>query len=121
MPVDLDAPNRAAFRTFGAQVQTGKMWTFTPLAGAAFDIDVIYDEAWSAIQIKSTGVGGRGGIAPVSTTAPAVLVRLADVPAGARIEQGGALKNNVTQQTYSVADVQPDGMGCLRLHLNETS
>lgn len=117
MPVDLDAANRAAFRVFGEQVQKGQKWTYTPRGGVGFDIDVIFDEAWSELQIRSN----RGGIAPVATTAPAVLVRLADVPNGVTLKQGDALKNNLTQQTYEVADPKLDGMGCMRLILNETT
>lgn len=118
MPVDLDAPNRAGMRLFGAAAQTGSKWTYTPQGGQAFDIDVIYDEAWATIGVQAVG---RGAIAPVSTTAPAVLVRLADVPQGVKLQQGDALLNNVTAKTYSVADTLLDGMGCMRLILNETS
>lgn len=118
MPVDLDAPNRAGMRLFGAAAQTGSKWTYTPQGGQPFDIDVIYDEAWATIAVQAMG---RGAIAPVSTTKPAVLVRLADVPQGVILQQDDALLDHVKARTFTVADTQPDGMGCMRLFLNETT
>lgn len=119
MAVDLDAPARAGLRAFGVLAQTGKKWTYTPAAGTPYDLDGIFDEAWSSITVQAIG---RGGIAPVSTTKPAILIRLADCPpASAPLNTDGALKNNVTAQTYSIADTQVDGMGCIRLILNETT
>lgn len=118
MPVDLDAPTRAGLRVFGAAAQTGSKWTCTPQGGQPFDIDVIYDEAWATIGVQAMG---RGAIAPVSTTKPAILVRLADLPQGVTIKQKDVLRNNAAAQNYSVADAQPDGMGCVRLMLNKTN
>lgn len=106
-------------RVFGAKAQTGRAWTYTaPPPTQPFDIDGIFDEAWATIGIQAVG---RGAIAPVSTTKPALLVRLADLPSGVKPQQGDTLRNNVTGQTYSVADAQPDGMGCMHLILNETT
>lgn len=118
MPADLDAPNRAALRVFGAAAQTGSKWSYTPQVGEPFDVDVIYDEAWATIAVQAMG---RGAIAPVSTTKPAVLVRLADVPVGVTLQQDDDLRDNVKARTFTVSDTQPDGMGCMRLFLNETT
>lgn len=118
MPVDLDAPNRAAMRLFGAAAQTGSKWTYTPQGGQAFALDVIYDEAWASIGVQAVG---RSAIAPVSTTKPAITVRLGDVPQGVTLQQDDQIHDNVSQRTFTVADAQPDGMGCMRLFLNETT
>lgn len=119
MPVDLDAPNRAAMRLFGQEAQDGGKWTYTaPQNGPSFDIDVIYDEAWATLQVAAVG---RGAIAPLSTTKPAVSIRVADIPQGSSIQKNGSLRDNVKQKTYSVADAQPDGMGFVRLTLNKTN
>jgi hypothetical protein len=116
MPVDLDAPNRAGMRLFGAAAQTGSKWTYTPQGGDPFDIDVIYDEAWSTLGVQGIG---RGGFAPVSTTKPAILMRLKDVPQGIFLKQDDTMRDNASARSFSVADAQPDGMGCMRLMLNE--
>jgi hypothetical protein len=116
MPVDLDAPNRAAMGAFGDQAQTGKKWTYTPTVGQAFDIDGVYDEAWNTLAIQSIS---RGGIAPVSTTKPALWVRIADLPIGFKPRQREALLRHSTGQNYAVADTQIDGMGGIRLILTK--
>jgi hypothetical protein len=118
MPVDLGRANRAAFRVFGALAQTGRKWTYTPADGDPFDIDVIYDEAWSTLEIRGVS---RGGLAPIATTKPAVLLQLKDVPSGIVLQEDDALRDNVKARTFTVAHIQPDGMDCSRLMLNETT
>jgi hypothetical protein len=46
---------------------------------------------------------------------------LQDVPQGVTLRQDDALRDNAGDRTFSVADAQPDGMGCMRLMLNETT
>lgn len=120
MAVDLDAPNRAAFRAFGDKAQTGQGWTYTPAQGQPFDIDGIYDEAWAVLGIQA-GIGGRGGIAPISTTKPALLLRIVDMPAGFKPKQKDCLRRKAKAQNYTISDTQPDGMGCIRLILTKTA
>lgn len=113
MPVDLDAPNRAALRLFGDQAQTGQEWTYTPQgATPAFDINGVYDEAWSSLGIQTIG---RGGIAPVSSTQPALWVRVADLPAGFKPRQRDRLLRKATGQNYQIGDTLVDSMGGIRL------
>ena len=117
MSVDLDAPTRAALAVFGEVAQTGETWTYTPQGGTPFQIDGVFDEAWSSITIKND----RFGIAPVSTTKPCLLVRLADFPSGVTPQQGGGLVRGKNAQAYTVADVNQDGFGCAHLPLNESA
>ena len=58
---------------------------------------------------------------PLSTTAPALWIRLLDLAQDFKPKQDDALRNNVTQQTYSIADTLLDGQGGMRLILNETT
>lgn len=117
MPVDLDAPTRAGLRAFGDVAQTGKAWTYTPKGAAPFDLDAIYDEAWATIEIRNT----RFSMAPVSTTKPCILVRLADFPAGLKPAQFDTVVRNSTCEAYEIADVNEDGFGCAHLPLNDVT
>lgn len=116
MAVDLDAPARAVLAAFGDTAQTGLDWSYTPQGGAPFDLDGMFDEAWSSVEIKEQ----RFSIAPVSTTKPCLLVRLADFPPGLTPQQGDTLFRKSKNTAYVVADVNPDGFGCFHLPLNET-
>lgn len=116
MPVDLEAPNRAGMRLFGDQAQKGNNWTCTPLIGAPFDVDAIFDEAWNSLSIQSIG---RGGIAPVATTKPAILVQMRDLPVGFKPKQRDLWLRKATGVTYEAADPQTDGMGCYRILLTK--
>lgn len=116
MPVDLDAPNRAALGAFGDAAQAGKKARYTPLDGPSFDLDGLFDEAWATIEIRQS----RFGISPVSTTKPCFGVRLADFPAGVTPEQGAKIVR-ANGKEYSISDAQPDGLGWVYLSLNEIS
>lgn len=118
MPVDLDAPNRAAMRLFGDQAQKGQKWTYFPQNGQPFDINGIYDEAWNSIGIQNLG---RAGIAPVSTTQPAFWLRIADLTGGFRPKQRDRLRQNATGQSFQISDTLPDSMGGIRLLLTKVS
>lgn len=117
MPVDLDAPARAALAAFGDTVQNGGPVTYTPQGGQAFPLDVLYDESWASLTITASR---HGGVVPVSTTKPCLGARLPDFPTGVLPQQGDALVR-ANGEAYEVADVNPDGFGWVYLKLNRTN
>lgn len=98
----LDAALTVVRDTFPAAVSYTPASTGTPEA-----ITAVFDEAHEAVDI-STGT-------PVSTTRPALWVRLADLSVAPRQED----RVVVAGRTFSVADTQPDGAGGSTLFLLE--
>ena len=98
------AVNRSAMATWGQPA------TYTPAStGTPVGITAVFDSAFVAVE--------TGGEVPVSTVAPVLLVRLADLPADP--EQGDAV--TVGGGDYEVADVQPDSSGTVRLRLMQAA
>lgn len=106
MAVDFDTlVNVPCVATFG------ETFTYTPAGGAPFNVNGVFDAAWSDASFTVN----RHGQA-VSTTKPRLGVRATDCPVPP--EQGDTLVQNKTGDTFTVADVQPDGFGYLYLVLN---
>jgi hypothetical protein len=111
--VDFDRlVNATCVRVFGEQTSSGAKVCYRVPGGPSFDLDGIFDEAWSQINFQ----GSHGSLAPISTTKPRFGVRLADFPAGV----SPAKKHTFTRangEQYEVVDVQPDGFGYTYLTL----
>ena len=101
MPAESAADLAAMFGDDFAVLAT---WTH---AGADTSLMVIFDAAHMAVDLE-TG-------APVSTSAPQITVRDADLPAGAA--QGDAVI--VAGKSWKVRDLQPDGTGVTVAMLEE--
>jgi hypothetical protein len=111
--LDLDAlVNGPCVETFGVVATGGGKARYEPRQGAAFDVDGIFDRAWSNVSITT----GRNSL-PVSTTSPCFGVRAREFPPGVKPQQGGKL-TLATGDTFTVADVQPDGFEYFYLILN---
>lgn len=89
-----------------ARALLGRTVTYTPAAGAAVDVDGIFDAAYVKADLGQPGV---------STSGPAVTLALSDLPdvptADSRVTVGGVV--------YAPWEIQPDGMGLTVLHLHE--
>jgi hypothetical protein len=114
MPVDFDAlVNDTCVRTFGVGAKGEGLARYTPLQGAPFDIDGIFDEAWASVQLTT----GRVQV-PVSTTAPRFGARRRALPDGFDPAQGDGLQLP-GGRSFQVQDVQPDGFEYVYLILTE--
>lgn len=113
MGIDFDKlVNGPCVATFGEGSLTGKV-RYTPKDGPAFDLDGVFDEAWATVTFSQ---GRHGSMAPISTTKPVFSCQASALPEGVTPQQGDSFvrKGN----TYTVADVQPDGFGWFILSLN---
>ena len=72
------------------------------------DLKAVFEAAHQFVDL--------GGDVPVSATAPAALVRLADFPAEHQPERDGVL--SVGGKDYTIVDIQPDGEGGALLPLH---
>lgn len=89
--------------TFPATVAYTPASTGTPEA-----ITGIFDEAHEAVEMGADGV-------PISTTRPALWIKLTDLSVAPRQED----RVEVASRTFSVSDTQPDGAGGSTLYLIE--
>jgi hypothetical protein len=86
-------------RAFGRPVE------YRPEGGSdTFVLRAVFDESWTEVDPR-TGRDADG--VAVSTTAPALHVRLADLPA--KPGQGDGV--TIDGRDYEVVDVRPDGAG----------
>ena len=93
-----------AMKTFGGKDPV----TYTPVSGAPVSIMGVFNEAYQPID-NATGL-------PLSSTQPALGVRLSDLPAAPRKGDKATIKT----KTYKVMDSHPDGGGGAILLLHET-
>lgn len=84
----------------------GEATTYTPAAGQVFTLQGAFLSAYKTVEFQDG--------AAASTQSPALDVRLSDFPAGAPAPGDTVL---VRGALYSVADVQPDGIGGAKLLL----
>lgn len=87
----------------------GEPVTYIPEGLAQLAISGIYKEAYQVITIKDG--------APVSTTKPALGVKLDQFPPGFAPAQGDQVL--LRARRFTIADVQPDGIAGAMLLLNE--
>lgn len=93
-----------AMSTFGGKDPV----TYTPVTGSPKEIKAIFDAEFQSIDNK-TGL-------PLSSTQPALGVRLSDLPAAPRKGDHVTVKGT----TYKVMESQPDGQGGALLLLHAT-
>lgn len=106
--IDFDTlASEPAVETFGEPV------TYTPQGHDPFALNGIFDEAYAASEFRISRHDQ-----PVSTVGPGLGVRLADFPVGVKPQQGDTLTVTRTGESFTVADVQPDGLGFVYLILN---
>lgn len=109
MPVDWDA------NVLGpCHVQAfGEAATFTPAGGSALAITGIFFNGYAQrVDLLDSGVG-------VTTVKPVLAVRTEQF--GSRLpRQGDAISIASNGSSYVIKDVQPDGVGELRLELQRT-
>lgn len=111
--VDFDAlVNAPCVEILGVAATGGGKATYQPRSGASFQIDGIFDRAWSNVTVTM----GRHS-QPVSTTSPCFGVRAAEFPSGVTPQQKAKL-TLANGETYEIADVQPDGFSYFYLILN---
>lgn len=82
----------------------GESITYQPQVGAPSPIVAVFDVAGAVVDLQA-GV-------PVQSTAPTLLVRLADLPARPR---AGDHFTRANGQAYEVTSVTPDGPGAVKL------
>jgi len=106
-PALQDRAQREFMRSFGRIV------VYRPGESGAIALRAVFDEAWTEIDPR-TGRDAEG--AAVSTSAPALHVRLADLAA----EPGQGDGVTIDSRDYEVVDVRPDGTGGATLVLQRT-
>jgi hypothetical protein len=90
----------------------GEPVTYTPVAGAPFDISGVFDEAYAAVDL--------GAEPSVISARPVLGVRLSECPSGYDPEnaQGDHFTVQRTGVTYVVKAGKTDGHGHARLEAN---
>ncbi|MCP4352294.1 MAG: hypothetical protein GY795_43100 [Desulfobacterales bacterium] len=86
----------------------GQIALYKPQGRDAFNINGIFDAAHTVIE--------SDGLAEYSTTRPMFDVSLADFPATVEPVQGDLIE--ISGANYKVVDIQPDGVGMVKLLLN---
>lgn len=105
--------NAVCMATFGESTNSGSKWTYTPQSGAAFEIDVIFYEAW-----EQTDQGqGKKTFGAVSSTAPMAFIGVSDWPSALEMLKGDTL-TAPTGVVYAVENQNPDGAGMIRIALS---
>ncbi len=85
--------------------------TYTPTVGDAVEVDGIFDLAYIRLDVGQPGI---------STSGPSLFLLLADIaPLDPETDTGATV--TVSSVTYSIHEVQPDGLGGIRLLLHRTS
>lgn len=81
--------------------------TYTPGVGAPKDVSGIFDAAYVNVEAGEAGV---------SSSSPAVFLRLADLPSDPRVD--AAVRVTVAGVIYRKREAQPDGQGGILLLLH---
>lgn len=98
----LAVADRAALTHLGGPV------TYTPGAGPAVEVAGIFDAAYQLAEAGQPGVSSSG---------PAVFLRLADLPTNPVTDTAATV--TVAGQLYTQAEAKPDGKGGVLLRLFE--
>lgn len=101
----LEAADRVAMQHLG-----GETVTYKPGAGAPVPVTGIFDEAYVLADASD---------ARVSSSGPAVFLRLADLPSDPEADTG-VVEVTVGAKTYRRREVKKDGQGGVLLLLHET-
>lgn len=102
----LESADRSVTRILGEKSEDGAI-VYTPGVGAAVSVNGIFDAAYRREEAGEAGV---------STSEPAVFVRLSDLPSDPRTDTPALVIRGIT---YGVREVEPDGDGGVRLFLQE--
>jgi hypothetical protein len=87
----------------------GGLVTYTPTEGASFDVNGVYDDAYTEVHAAGDGTS-------VTSTSPILGVQLADFPCLPL--QGDTLVVKKTGERFIVKEVRPDSHGWAILMLN---
>lgn len=101
-PALLALADRATLQHLGGVVR------YTPGTGAAVDVRGVFDAAYVKVDAGHAGVSSSG---------PAVFLRLEDLPSDPEDDAPGITVDGVG---YVVREVQKDGLGGVLLHLHRT-
>jgi len=101
--MDLDATVLAATMSVWGEEGLGKpSVTYSPASGSPFTLpQAVFEKAYTRVEFADG--------TPVSTTRPALGVRLSLFPSGVSPAQGDQV--TVRGEVYNVFDVRPDGEG----------
>lgn len=84
--------------------------TYTPGVGAAVDVRGVFDALYVKVDAGNTGVSSSG---------PAVFLRLSDLPSDPSDDV--AARVTVAGTQYKVREAEPDGIGGVHLLLQEVA
>jgi hypothetical protein len=96
----LAAADRAALTHLGGPV------TYTPGGGPAVEVTGVFDAVYQRVEAGNPGVTSSG---------PAVFLRLADLPSDPEVDEDATV--TVDGTTYTVSEPRPDGQGGVLLQL----
>jgi hypothetical protein len=102
----LESTDRTVMRTLGEKSEDATI-VYASGVGAAVPVDGVFDAAY---RRENAGEAG------VSTSEPAVFLRLEDLPSDPRTDSPTVTINGTA---YAVREVEPDGDGGVRLFLQE--
>lgn len=88
----------------------GGLVTYTPGVGVPVEIRGVFDKAYIRVE---------GGQAGVSSSSPAVFLKVADLPSDATTDTAARITVSGTQ--YKIWEAKPDGLGGILLLLHEAS
>lgn len=89
---------------------TGGPVTYTPGVGATVNVRGVFDALYVKVDAGNAGVSSSG---------PAVFLRLSDLPSDPSDDLSARVTVGVTE--YKVREAQPDGMGGVHLLLQEAA
>jgi hypothetical protein len=94
--------DRAVRKTLGGSV------TYSPTSGSPVTVDGVFDAAYVRVDLGQAGVSSSG---------PAVFLRLSDLPSDPSTDATATV--TVSGVTYTVHEAQPDGLGGVLLQLHQ--